>query len=331
MIYVHGVGHFHPENVIDNLFLEHLDIGCDTNWTLERVGIETRRTVLPLEYIRETKNQNPRAAHEASIYTNAQTGAKAALMALQRAGISANEIGLVISGSCSPQYSVPAEACTIAAALEIEAPAFDVNSACSSVLAHLNYLESTKENKLPDYVLVVSPENNTRVVDYTDRSTAVLWGDCTSAMVVSTKVPSKVSISDPFLESSPAGWDKVRIPPAGLFRQSGKTVQKYAIKKSLSVIKQIREGMSSEKNGSLKYIGHQANLTMLQSVCRLAEIPSANHLYNVDEFGNGGAAGVVSVLSQNWNELKSGDHIVLAIVGAGLTWGGALLEVRDEV
>src|SRR5436853_360702 len=78
MIFVHGLGHFHPENVIDNAFLESLDIGTTDSWIMDRVGIRARRTVLSLDYIRDTRNRDPRGAHEASLYTNAETGARAA-------------------------------------------------------------------------------------------------------------------------------------------------------------------------------------------------------------------------------------------------------------
>ena len=98
MLYLHGIGHFHPENVITNRFLEDLGIGTDEAWILERVGIRERRTVLSLDYIRRTKNSDPRAAHEASLYRNAQTGAAAARMALDRAGLAPSDIGFVISG-----------------------------------------------------------------------------------------------------------------------------------------------------------------------------------------------------------------------------------------
>ncbi|MBU4074818.1 MAG: ketoacyl-ACP synthase III, partial [Proteobacteria bacterium] len=98
MIYLHGIGHFHPENVITNRFLEELEIGTDEAWIMERVGIRERRTVLPLDYIRQTKNRDPRAAHEASLYSNAQTASSAARMALKRAGLESGDIGLVFSG-----------------------------------------------------------------------------------------------------------------------------------------------------------------------------------------------------------------------------------------
>ena len=120
MLYVHGAGHFHPDNVIDNGFLEELDIDTSDQWIVDRVGIRERRTVLSLDYIRDTLNANPAAAPEASLFTNAQTGARAARGALARAGISTADVGMVIAGSCTPQSSCPAEACTIAAQLDIE-------------------------------------------------------------------------------------------------------------------------------------------------------------------------------------------------------------------
>ena len=75
MLYLHSMGHFNPENIITNKFLEDLDIGTNNEWILERVGIQNRRTVLPLDYIKKTKNSDPRAAFEARLYKNAQMGA----------------------------------------------------------------------------------------------------------------------------------------------------------------------------------------------------------------------------------------------------------------
>jgi len=102
MLYLHAMGHFHPENVLSNKFLEELDIGTTDQWIMERVGIQNRRTVLPLDYIRETKNVNPLKSFSIRLYTNSQMSAKAARMALARAGLKPDDIGLIISGSSSP-------------------------------------------------------------------------------------------------------------------------------------------------------------------------------------------------------------------------------------
>ena len=100
-LWLHGLGHFHPENEISNRFLEELDIGTSNQWILERVGIRVRRTALCLDYIRQTHNRDIRAAAEASAYTTAELGARAARMAIGRAGLDARAIGMVISGGCA--------------------------------------------------------------------------------------------------------------------------------------------------------------------------------------------------------------------------------------
>jgi 3-oxoacyl-[acyl-carrier-protein] synthase-3 len=324
-LFLLSLGHFHPENVIDNSFLESLDIDIDVNWIIDRVGIKTRRTVLPLDYIRMTKNSDPRAAEEASQYTNAETSVMAARMALSRAGLDPKSIGMVLAGGCSPKYLIPAEACLIAAHLGLECPAFDVSSACSSFAAQVHLLKCMRSETLPDYILLVNTENTTRKVNYSDRSTAVLWGDGTSAAIISPRVMGKLAITQTILQSDPSGWDKVMIPAGGFFQQNGNAVQSFAIRKSLSVIDSLCK-LGSLDNTPLSFVGHQANLLMLQAVCRNSEAHISHHFYNVDHYGNCGASGAPSVLSQNWETLPDG-ALCVALVGSGLTWGGMLFDV----
>ncbi len=327
MVHVHGLGEFHPENEIDNAFLRDLDIGTGPQWIMERVGIESRRTVLPLDYIRTTRNADPRQAIEASLYSNAQTGALAARQAIAAAGLAAADIGMVISGSCTPQTSCPAEACTIAAALGIEAPALDVNSACSTLAAQFHLLDGMRPEALPDFILLLQVENSTRAVDYNDRNSCVLWGDGSTAQVVSLKVPARLRIADSVFASDPNGHARVRFVQAGHFAQDGRTVQTFAIRRTLAVLAQLRERVGPERATRLKFIGHQANRSMLDSICRSAGIAPDDHWFNVDRFGNCGAAGAPSVLTENQAHLHAGDVVALVVVGGGLSWGGLVLEV----
>jgi 3-oxoacyl-[acyl-carrier-protein] synthase-3 len=325
MIYFHGFGHFHPENEIDNAFLEALDIGTNDSWILERVGIERRRTVLPLDYIRTTRNRDPRAAQEAALYSNAETGRRAAMLALKRAGLSPSDIGMVIAGGCSPDTCIPAESARIAKALGISVPVFDLNAACSTFGAHVHFL-SQMGNALPDFVLIVSPENTTRVVDFSDRSTAVLFGDATSAAVVSTRVPGRARGTLTRFGSAPEGCDEVTIPRMGFFAQNGSAVQKFAIKKMSGLLQEIQAGLDPERAGRLIYVGHQANLTMLESVCRRSGIPPERHFSNIVNHGNQCAAGAPSVVSQRWESFRPGDVAAVVVVGSGLSWSSMLLE-----
>jgi len=324
-LYLHGLGHFNPENEITNRFLEELDIGTSEQWILERVGIRSRRTALPLEYIRETRNRDTRAALEVARYSHAETGRRAAEMALVRAGVAKSDIGMVIAGSSVMDMATPAEACNIARALEVEVPAFDVNSACTSFFAGLYVLSLAQPERLPPFVLLVVPEAITRSVDYNDRSSAVLWGDGTVAAVVSTQVPSRARILSNTLTSSPAGADKVMVPRVGHFKQEGRQVQMFAIKKTVALLKQL-QAQYRQDGRDLHFVGHQANLRMLEGVCRQCNVPPERHHKNVECYGNTGGASAASVISMRWEQWSNTDDIAVVGVGAGLTWSGYLLR-----
>jgi 3-oxoacyl-[acyl-carrier-protein] synthase III len=324
-LHLHGLGHFHPENEISNEFLETLDIGTNDSWIVERVGIRSRRTVLSLDYIRETRNRDPRAASEASVYSNAEMGARAAEMALRRAGVAKEEIGMVIAGSSAPDTVSPAEACNIACALGLEVPAFDVHSACTSFLALLWVLAIARPEELPPFVLAVVTEGMTRTVDFSDRSAAVLWGDAAAAAVVSTRLPGRARIVGTRLDSSPLGSGKVAVPRAGHFRQEGRTVQTFAIHKTVRLFQELWNDFHEDER-AFHFVAHQANLRMLESVCRQCEIPAERHHSNVERFGNTAAAGAPSVISMAWDRWTSGDDVALAAVGSGLTWASGLVR-----
>lgn len=325
-LYLHGIGHFHPENQITNAFLEALDIGTTEAWILDRVGIGVRRTVMSLDYIKQTRNRDIRAAAEASKYTNADMGARAARMAIERAGISPGDIGMVITGSSAPDTLSPADACNVAASLGLEVPAFDMNSACTSYFIPIHLLSMMQPEKLPPFVLVVVPEALTRTVDYNDRTTAVLWGDGAAAAVLSTRERGRAEYIGTMLDSSPSGHDKVVVPRYGYFRQDGQAVQKFAVKRTAESFKRLREAHGGAGGSKVAFIGHQANLRMLESVCKLCGIPPERHFSNVEQFGNTAAAGSPSVLSMHWDEWKKDDEVAVVGVGAGLTWAGYLLR-----
>jgi 3-oxoacyl-[acyl-carrier-protein] synthase-3 len=328
MLYLHGIGHFHPDTVLDNKFLVDLDIGVDEEWILQRVGIRERRTVLDLEYICKTRNNDVRAAHEASSHSNAQSGRIAAEMALSRARLRASDIGMVVGGGSSPQNMVPAEACSIAGELGIEGPCFDVNSACATTAVQLSLLSRLTTTEGPDFILVVNPENNTRLIDFNDRRTAVLFGDASSAMVVSTRVPSRAVIRCQPPQSAPGDWTKIVSPSKGHIRQDGQAVQAFAIRTMTSLVCGLKiEGDTPEDTF---FVGHQANRLALETVRKRAGIPESNHLFNVDWFGNCGAAGAPSVLSQNWEKFTPGQSALVAIVGGGLTWASFRVDFCSE-
>ncbi len=329
MLYVHGVGHAHPANIITNKFLEELDIGTSGDWILERVGIRERRTVMSIDYIRNTKN-NPALAHGSHIeISNVQLASQAAHMALKHAGIEPKDIGLVWAGSCSPQYLIPAESSILANELGIQAFCYDIHSACSTFSTMIYNLMAMSPEFLPDYILISICDTSTRSVNFFDRSSAVLWGDAASVLILSKKHWAPMKILGSYACSDPCGWNKVVIPTGSHFAQEGQAVQRFAIKKTIEGLRNISEKYE-KKIEDCYFIGHQANFMMLKSVCKTLQIPDEKHLYNVDAFGNCGAAGAPSVLSQHFHKFHPGDTILLSAVGSGLTWGSMAIEIQKQ-
>jgi 3-oxoacyl-[acyl-carrier-protein] synthase-3 len=316
-IFLHGAGHWHPDTRLDNAFLESLDLGTSDAWILQRVGIRTRHTALSLDYIRTTRNRDPREAAFASSCDGVDMAARAATLALGRAGISPDDIGLVIAGASAPGHTAPAIASLIAERLRISAPAFDLNAACSSFVLHASLLASWPST---GFVLTVYPEDLTRTVDYQKRDAAVLMGDGAAACVWSKTERGPVLVTGTSFGTDPTGSSRVGIRNGRHLRQDGAAVQAFAVKRTVALLREMRLDRET-------FIGHQANLRMLQSVCEHASIPADRHLWNVDRRGNCGAAGAPSVLSENWDRLLCrGGEIVLVQVGAGLSWGGLRMQ-----
>lgn len=333
MLHLHGLGHAHPENEIDNRFLESLDIGTDEAWIVERTGIRSRRTVLDLDYVRTTRNADVREARDAQTVSAGELGARAAEQALARAGLAASDLGWVVAGASAPERPTPALAGAVASALGVEAPVFDVNSACTSFLAQLHLLAALREDAAPRFALLVVPELMTPVVDYRDRATSVLWGDGAAAAVVSLTEPGVATVEGTELASSPGGADKVVVARAGYFGQEGRQVQVFAIRKTLEGWLRLRElserearACQGEGERALHFVGHQANLRVLENVCERGEIAPERHHHNVEWFGNTAAASAPSVISQSWEKWTADDDVAVVGVGAGLTWASALIR-----
>lgn len=329
MLYLHSTGHFHPENIISNQFLVDLDIGTSNEWIIERVGIQNRRTVLPLDYIRQTKNLNKRETFSVSQYTNAQMGANAARLALKRGGIKLEDIGMLVYGSSSAEKVAPAEASAVAQELGIEVPCFDMNSACSTYGMNINFLMRMQPEALPPYVLVVNAESITKAVNYTDRKEAVLFGDGAVASVVSSQIPARAAFVGGKFDARPSGWQKVLIDWDWTFRQEGHAVQGFAIRTTTECLKDLQENYA-DPDKRLIFIGHQANMLVLKTACERGNIALENHWYNVDQFGNCGCCGLPSVLSMNWDNIKPGDNIAMVVVGAGLAWASMMLKIGED-
>lgn len=328
-LWLHALGHAHPENEISNRFLEDLDIGTNDAWIMERVGIRSRRTALSLDYIRETRNRDVRATAEGSDLSTSELGARAAELALGRAGVDRGEVGMLLFGSSAADYASPADACNVSRELGIEVPSLDVNSACTSLLAQIHLLSMMDPAKLPTYVMVVACDTLTKTVCYDDRSAAVLWGDGAAAALLSTRAPASARILASTLGSRPSGAGKVVVKRNGHFSQEGRTVQAFAIRQTALCFDALREEHAVAER-PFHFVGHQANLRMLENVCRRCDIAPEHHHSNVEWYGNTGAAGSASVISMQWEKWCPQDDVGVVGVGSGLTWSSYLLRFGGE-
>jgi 3-oxoacyl-[acyl-carrier-protein] synthase-3 len=321
------MGTCHPTTSIDNHFLEALDIGTNAQWIEEKIGILERVTTLPVDYIRTTRNQDPRMAKEVASMNAVQLGVNAAKAALAQAGVSAADVGMVIVNCCSPEQTIPGEALRIARELGIEAPAFDVYTACPAFALHIDFLRNYEESKLPEFVLCVSTATLTHHVNYNDRSDGAIWGDGAAAWVVSPRHTGKLEILDSMYTADPTRCAAVVVDSYRFFHQDGRAVRDFSVRQTVRLVKAIEDQYPIDWTRDV-FIGHQANRTMLEQITNNREIPAANHWHNVTYLGNQAGAGAPASLSMHWDKLTTGQHIVVAVVGAGLSWGSIVMRVR---
>jgi 3-oxoacyl-[acyl-carrier-protein] synthase-3 len=183
---------------------------------------------------------------------------------------------------------------------------------------------------LPDFALLVVVDTLTRVVDYSDRSSAVLFGDGAAAAVVSLCEPGAARVEATSLDSDPSAAGKVVIPTCGHFAQEGRAVQMFAIRKTVEGLERLRTAAGDDALRPLHLVGHQANLRALETARERSGMASARHHTNVEYHGNTGAPGAPSVVSQRWEKWGAEDDVALVGVGAGLSWGGALLRFEGS-
>lgn len=297
---------WHPEEKLTNADLGRM-VDTSDEWIVSRVGIRERR----------------RAPAEMKVH---EMGARAARQALDGAPVE-----LVVCGLSVADYHVPSTANLIAGELGCaDAAAFDVRAACSSFVFGLHALRGLFALGDLSRALLVIPEAYTHVTDYTDRSTCILWGDAAFACLVTREAPAAPSLEvlDTFIGSRSQDALVVQAEVGGKFKQHGNAVHAFAIRKMSEVVETSLRRCHLTAQDLAYFVGHQANLGILQRACERVGIPPEKHLSNIEHYGNCGAAGAPSVLAQNRERFRGGDRIAVATVGSGLSWGGALLRAR---
>ena len=316
-----GHGHYLPSNIVTN---EDLSKTVETNdeWITDRTGIKQRHIV-------EDEHTSDLAFH-------------AAEMALKTANISATEIDLIIVATVTPDNTTPSVATKISGMLgtKIGTPAFDISAACAGFVYSLNIADNMIKVGQAKTALIVGAETLSKITDWTDRNTCVLFGDGAGAVVIRAKEGTGENTDTGILAtkiySDGTHYDNLKTlggvsttQSTGMLWMNGKEVFKSAI----SCLTQAAEDVINEvglENKDIDWlIPHQANIRIIDGVGKKLGIPEEKVIITVANHGNTSAASIPLAISEKFEDgtLKKGDLIVVNGMGAGFTWGGAIIRL----
>ena len=329
-IVISAMGHYFPPNVISNDFFHSLDIGSSSQWIEERTGIKSRAMVLePREIVALKEGKTTLEEIRSSGFAwSIANFAKASVDNLADGFAGKEGRWMLICGTSVADWCIPANACAIAEKIGLSAVSVDVNSACSSFIVNLHFARQMLVGAMIDKVLICNPERYSLRLNYHDRGSCTLFGDGSACAIVGRGLENGLEVIDSEVHSNPYDYDKVTIADGGTFCQQGRAVQKFAITHTVEATRSILQRNDMSINEVNYFIGHQANKRMLDTVAEKLNLSAEQHLFNVVEYGNQGAAGAPNVLSQNWQRFRAGDIIVVTVVGSGLTWGSAIFRCK---
>ncbi len=315
-----GTGSSVPEKRVTNDDLAKI-MDTSDEWIRSRTGIGERR-------ITEEK-------------TTADLAAEAAVKALENAGMEASELDLILVATSSPEYYMPNTACEVQAAIgAVNAAAFDLNAACSGFIFALNTAYAFISSGLHKNTLVIGADVMSKMVNWKDRGTCVLFGDGAGAAVVTAAESQEEGIRWGTMGSDGARKDVLtcRARANGNFLiekeqetdyiyMDGQEVFKFAVKKIPECVTEILEKTGEKKENIAYFILHQANYRIIEAAAKRLRMPIERFPMNIERYGNTSGASVPILLDEMNRKglLKKGDKLILAGFGAGLTWGATLL------
>ena len=315
-----GTGSYLPEKVLTNDDLSKI-VDTTDEWIHSRTGIRERHIAAEGE-------------------TTGDLGYQAALRALEAAGTDAADIDLIIVGTTTPDVIFPSTACLIQQRLGVAGcPAFDVNAACSGFVYALSVADNFIRSGAARTALVIGSETLTRMVDWTERTSCVLFGDGAGAVVL--KADAETGILSTHLHAdgskrdllyNPVGVSvgfKMDEPNAGVrIRMSGNDVFKYAVKALDGVVDETLAANGLDKHDLDWLIPHQANLRIIEATAKRLDMPMDRVIVTVDRHGNTSSGSVPLALDEavRSGRVQRGQLLLLEAFGGGFTWGSALLR-----
>lgn len=322
-----GIGTYVPEKIVTNKDLEKI-VDTDDEWIVDRTGIKERRIA------------------EEGVATS-DLATRAAQNALADAGISANDIDLIIVATATPDMFFPSVACIVQDNLKAsKAAAFDLAAGCSGFVYGLVVGTQFIKAGLYKKILVIGAETLSRILDWTDRNTCVLFGDGAGAVVLGETEPG-CGILGTHLGADGAGGDLLKLPAGGsrspasaetvsnkqhFVHMNGNEVFKFATKIMGEAAVKALENAGLTASDVDVLIPHQANIRIIQSAAKRLKMPADKVIINVDRYGNTSAASIPIALEEavKTNKVKKGDIIVLVGFGAGLTWASCVIKWCKE-
>lgn len=318
-----GVGTYVPDRVLTNAQLEQM---VDTNdeWICSRSGIRERRIASPEQ-------------------ATSDLAAVAAQRALADAGITAEEVDLIIVATNTPDMFFPATACLVQDRIGAKnAGAFDLAAGCTGFIYALTVGSQFIATGSCRTVLVIGAETLSRILNWEDRNTCVLFGDGAGAVVLKA-APEGSGILSFKLWSDGAGGPHLLIPAGGSRRpatretvdgklhsvqMNGREVFKFAVRIMGEAAEEVLAAAGLEKSDLDFFIPHQANIRIIESAAKRLGLPMEKVLVNVDRYGNTSTASIPLALEEavHGGKIKRGDHIVMVGFGAGLTWGAVVMK-----
>jgi 3-oxoacyl-[acyl-carrier-protein] synthase III len=317
-----GFGHYCPENIVSNKDLETI-VETTDEWIVKRTGIKERRI----------------STGEGTV----ELAYKAALNALKNSNCSKDDIDLIIVATTSPDKLMPSTACSIQGLLGCKnAAAFDIAAACSGFVYSLIVASSLIKSTDKKRALIIGSEVLSKIIDWSDRSTCVLFGDGAGAAVLELCNNEDSIISTCFSADGNLGEKslvatefKVNTPFASdesdekrYLEMKGGEVFKFAVSVLPEIVKELLEKGNEDINDIKYIVPHQANLRIIDEAARRLKVNKEKFYVNVDKYGNTSAASIPIALSELFEKglINKGDKIILAAFGGGLTWAGALIK-----
>lgn len=318
-----ATGHYAPKKILSNEDLERM-VETSDDWIRTRTGIETRHIAADSE-------------------DTSDLCVAAAKAALEKAGLTPDDIDFVMVGTASPDYVVPSTACLVQAKLGCShAGAMDFSAGCSGYIYGITLASQFVRSGLYKHVLVIGAEVLSRLVNWQDRTTCILFGDGAGAAIVGPVEDGYGYIASDLGSDGSLGGI-LNIPASGIaepvthraidsgriyIHMEGSEVFKHAVRHMESVTKSVMAKAGISIDDVALFIAHQANYRIISATAKKLGVPDEKVYINVNKYGNTSAASIGIALDEAVAEgrLKKGDYLVLTGFGAGLTWGCVVLK-----